>query len=58
MTAWILVADASRARLLSAELREDTWSLVEDFEHSKGREPGREIGPQAAPGRMLSSASA
>jgi protein required for attachment to host cells len=55
MSAWILVSDASRAKLFSAELREDDWSLVQTFEHPEGREPGREIGPTAAPGRMLKS---
>jgi protein required for attachment to host cells len=55
MTAWILVGDASRAKLFAAELREDDWSLVKDFEHPEAREPGREIGPQAPPGRMLKS---
>lgn len=51
MTAWILVGDASRAKLFSTELREDDWSLVETFDHPEGREPGREIGPQAPPGK-------
>lgn len=57
MTAWILVCDVSRAKLFSTELREHDWSLVEAFEHSEGREPGRDTGPQAPPGRMLKSKS-
>ena len=55
MTAWILVSDASRAALFSAELREDEWSPVQTFDHPEGRESGREIGSTAAPGRMLKS---
>lgn len=52
MTAWILVSDASRAHLYSAELREDDWSLVKAFDHPEGREPSREIESTAPPGRM------
>ena len=55
MTAWILVSDASRAKLFSAELREDAWSLVNDFEHPEGREPSREISPTSPPGRSQKS---
>jgi len=51
MTAWILVSDASRASLYSAKLREDSWSLVEAFEHPEGREPSREIEATSPPGR-------
>ena len=51
MTVWILVSDASRANLYSAELREDPWSLVEAFEHPEGREMSREIEGTSPPGR-------
>ena len=51
MTAWILVSDASRANLYSAELREDDWSLVEAFDHPEGREFSREIEGTSPPGR-------
>jgi protein required for attachment to host cells len=51
MTAWILVSDASRANLFSAELREDDWSLVKAFEHPEGREMSREIEDTSPPGR-------
>lgn len=52
MTTWILVTDASRAKLLSTEVREDDWSLVKEFEHPEGREMSREISPSSPPGRM------
>lgn len=55
MTAWILVSDASRAQLLSTELREDPWTLVEDFQHPAGREMSREISPSSPPGRAEQS---
>ena len=52
MTTWILVSDASRAKLFSTELREDPWSQVEEFAHPEGREMSREISPSSPPGRM------
>ncbi len=55
MTAWILVSDASRAKLLSAEVREDDWSSVEQFDHPEGRELSREIAPSSPPGRAQQS---
>ena len=55
MTTWILVTDASRATLLSTEVREDDWSLVEEFEHPEGREMSSEISPSSPPGRMQQS---
>jgi protein required for attachment to host cells len=55
MTAWILVSDAGRAKLFSAELREDDWSLVKSFEHPEGRELSREINPTSPPGRAEQS---
>ena len=55
MTAWILVSDSSRAKLLSAEVREDDWSVVEEFDHPEGRELSREIAPSSPPGRAQQS---
>lgn len=52
MTTWILVADTGRAKLFSTELRENEWSLVNEFEHPEGREFSREISPSSPPGRM------
>jgi protein required for attachment to host cells len=51
MTAWILVSDASRANLYTAELREDDWSQVKSFEHPEGRELSKEIEGTSPPGR-------
>jgi protein required for attachment to host cells len=55
MTAWILVTDVSRARIFSAELREDAWSHVKEFNHPEGRESSSEISPSGPPGRMQQS---
>ncbi|MGH7135922.1 MAG: host attachment protein, partial [Pirellulales bacterium] len=33
MDTWILVADASRARIFAAGASGQPWKLVEDFEH-------------------------
>jgi protein required for attachment to host cells len=55
MTAWILVADSSRAKLFTTELPEQPWTLVETFDHPEGRERSREIHPTSPPGRMLQS---
>ncbi len=55
MTAWILVSDLSRAKLFTAELREDPWTLVKEFDHPEGREFSREIRPGSPPGRMQQS---
>lgn len=55
MTAWILVGDMSGARLFSAELRDDDWSLVERFEHPEGRQRSREIEATSPPGRAQQS---
>jgi protein required for attachment to host cells len=52
MTTWILVSDASRARLFSTELRETPWTLVEEFEHPEGRMRPSEVWPSSPPGRM------
>lgn len=55
MTAWILVSDAARAQLFTTELREDAWTLVEEFDHPEGRELSREIAPSSPPGRAEQS---
>ncbi len=55
MTAWILVSDLSRAKLFTAELREDPWTLLQEFDHPQGREFSREIRPGSPPGRMQQS---
>jgi protein required for attachment to host cells len=55
MTAWILVSDSGGARLFSALLGEDNWSLVKDFKHPEGREMSRDIRPSSPPGRMQQS---
>jgi protein required for attachment to host cells len=55
MTTWILVSDASRARLFSTELREDGWSLVAQFEHPESRQLSSEIRPSSPPGRTQQS---
>ena len=57
MTAWILVSDASRANLYSAELREDDWSLVEAFDHPEGRELSHESEGESPPGRAQQDSS-
>jgi protein required for attachment to host cells len=57
MTAWILVADSSRAKLFTTELPEQPWTLLEAIDHPQGREPSREISPSSPPGRMLQNKS-
>lgn len=52
---WILVSDTSRAKLFSAEKREDDWTLLKDFEHPEGRKLSKDISPSAPPGRMQQS---
>jgi protein required for attachment to host cells len=52
---WILVSDISRAKLFSAENREDDWALVKEFEHPEGREFSKDIRPSSPPGRMQKS---
>jgi len=58
MTTWILVTDATRARLFSSELPEDKWAILQEFEHPQGRQPSSEIRPSSAPGRMQQGTSA
>jgi protein required for attachment to host cells len=58
MTTWILVANTSGAKLFSAELREDTWTLLKHFDHPQGRETSKEMSPSSPPGRMQQGQSA
>ena len=55
MATWILVSDTSRAKLFSAEKREDDWTLLKEFEHPEGRKLSKDISPSAPPGRMQQS---
>ena len=55
MTTWILVSDASRAKLFTTELREHDWKLVEQFDHPEGRETSSEISPSSPPGKSQQS---
>jgi len=50
MTTWILVSDASLAKLLAAELPEDAWKVVQRFEHAAARELSHEL-KSDVPGR-------
>ena len=50
-----LVSDTSRAKLFSAEKREDDWTLLKVFEHPEGRKLSKEISPSAPPGRIQQS---
>ncbi len=55
MTTWILVSDASRAKLFTTELREHDWKLVEEFDHPEGRETSSQIRPTSPPGKSKPS---
>ena len=55
MITWILVSDASRARLFSLAEKEKTWELVQAFEHPESRAKGSELITDK-PGRMQQSA--
>jgi len=43
MITWILVSDASRARLFSAAEKDKPWSLVQAFEHPESRAKSSEL---------------
>lgn len=51
---WVLVADASRARIYRAESAHGPWVELEDAVHPASRLPGREILTDR-PGRSLDS---
>jgi protein required for attachment to host cells len=57
MTTWIVVCDASRARVFSADERGQPWTLVETFEHPAGRLSSKEIAPSSPPGRVIQNPS-
>ena len=42
-TTWILVCDASRARILAAEHEEQPWATVEEVDHPAGRNRVRDL---------------
>jgi protein required for attachment to host cells len=52
---WVLVADASRARLFEAR-GEDPWRLIREFDHPEARLTGREL-RAIEPGREQSPAA-
>lgn len=54
MTTWILIADTSRAKLLSAELPEEAWTPVETFENTSAHLTSKELSP-TPPGKMKQS---
>ncbi|MGD9722938.1 MAG: host attachment protein [Pirellulales bacterium] len=56
MTTWILVGDASRAKLFTVELPEQPWSLVEEFENASAHVTSKELSP-TAPGKTKMSGS-
>jgi len=58
MTTWILVADTSRAKLFSTELRESEWSMIQEFEHPEGHKKSHDLAPSSPPGRMQQGATA
>ena len=45
MDTWILVADASRARIFATGKKGQPWKLVEDFEHPESRMKNRQLEP-------------
>jgi protein required for attachment to host cells len=55
MSTWILVADSSRATMMTAEFREDAWTLVKHFDNPDGRKTSHDIAPSSPPGRMQES---
>lgn len=48
---WVLVCDASRAKMFLAANREEEWTVLEDLRHPAGREYSHELSPSSAPGR-------
>jgi protein required for attachment to host cells len=54
LTTWILVGDASRARLFSTNGKGKPWQLVKEFEHPESRLKGLDIMADR-PGRMQQS---
>jgi protein required for attachment to host cells len=56
MTTWILVGDASHAKIFTVELPEQPWSLVEEFKNPDAHLTSKEISP-TPPGKMKQSGS-
>lgn len=55
MDKWVLVADASRARIFSSAKSGKPWRLVEECEHHESRMRNRELDPKEQ-GRQRQSA--
>ncbi len=55
MSTWILIADASQARIFASGLREAPWTLVKELDNPQGRLASHEIHPSSPPGRMQES---
>jgi protein required for attachment to host cells len=55
MTTWIVVSNASRARVFSVNGATPAWTLVRELEHPASRAKGSELTP-TEPGRMKQSA--
>ena len=53
-TTWILVSNASRARLFSVPRKGQAWTLVRELEHPESRLKGQDI-MSDAPGRVQQS---
>jgi protein required for attachment to host cells len=45
MDTWILVADASRARIFASEKKNQQWKLVKEFDHPESRMKNRDLDP-------------
>jgi protein required for attachment to host cells len=56
-TTWILISDASRARLFAASSRQKPWTLVRELEHPQSRAKGQDIMADK-PGRVKQSMGA
>ncbi len=56
-TTWILIGDASRARLFACSGRSNPWTLVREFDHPGSRAKGQDIMADK-PGRVRQSAGA
>jgi protein required for attachment to host cells len=57
MTTWILVSDASQAKLFTTELPEQPWSIVAEFTHPAAHKTSKDLSP-TEPGKSQQSGSA
>jgi protein required for attachment to host cells len=57
MTTWILIADTARAKLLTTELPEQAWTVVEAFENAGAHLTSKDLSP-TPPGKMKQSGDA